>query len=125
MRIGRERQQRVQMLLQQRPDLTMRQPLGGGVDGQDESRVSGLPLFREHDEFLWDELASVVIADRSRHEEELALLDLALQEGAARPGALEQAAVVLEDRPEYAQAAARGQYPGAHHATDARHLQPH
>ena len=66
----------------------------------------------------------MVITHRTGDEQQLPLLDLTLEEGLARPGALEQAALVPEHRPEHTQPAARRQHAGRDHLSDATDLLP-
>src|SRR5207237_7740021 len=98
------------------------QPFRRWVDRQDDSRVRtiAVPALGEHNEFARHDLLAVVIAHRPRDEQQLPLLDLPLEKRPARPGALEQPAVVSEDRPKYAQPAARRQHTGVDHTADAR-----
>src|SRR5439155_1054946 len=66
-------------------------------------------------------------AHRPGDEQQLAFLDLALEERLTGPRALERAAaaVVTEHRPEDPQPLARGDDSRAHHPADARHLVAH
>src|SRR5437879_1652066 len=102
----------------------MREAFRRGINGEDEPRVP-IPLtLAQDDEFAGHDLFPVVVADGAGHQEQLPFLYLALEEWAARPGAFQQTALVLQDSAEYAQPAPRGQYAGAHHPSDARDLLP-
>src|SRR5437870_8106262 len=115
------------MLMHQTADLAVRETFRRGVHGQHQPapvvRVA-LARVREDHELTRHELAAVVVAHRPGDEQQLILLYLALEEGLARPGALEGTALVAEHRVEHAQAPARRQDPRAHHAPDAGDLLP-
>src|SRR5439155_1020260 len=83
-----------------------------------------LTFVREDHELPRHELAAVVIAHRPGGEQQLSLLDLALEERLAGPGTLEQAARIPQHRAEHPQALARRQHARAHDAAHARHLLP-
>src|SRR2546430_7408478 len=72
-------------------------------------------------------LPILIVARGAGDEQQLAFLDLALEERLTRPGTLERAtaAVVAEDRPEYPESLAGGEHPRAHDAADARRLLAH
>src|SRR5262245_17348453 len=123
--IGNERQQDIEMSLDERPNLPMCEPFGGRIDGQHEAPIGRLLAvvgFRENDEFARDQLLAVVIAHRTGDEQQLPFLDLPLEKGAPRPGALEQSALVAQHGAKYAQTPTRRQHAGTHHPPDARHV---
>ena len=124
MRVRDERQQLIEMLLHEGANLPVCEPFGRRVDRQHEARICALLIFREDDEFAGHDLFPVVVAHGARHQQQLAFLDLALEEWAARPGAFQKTALVLQDRAEHTQPAPGGQHTGAHHTTDARDLLP-
>src|SRR5947199_316567 len=106
----------------------MGETFGGGIDRQHEAALgTRLTLVRENHELARHELAAVIVAHGAGDEQQLAFLDLALQERLTRPGTLERAtaAVVAEDRPEYPESLAGGEHPRAHDAADARRLLAH
>src|SRR6266550_830648 len=106
----------------------MGETFGGGIDRQHEAALGArLTFVRENHELARHELAAVIVAHRPGDEQQLAFLDLALEERLTRPGTLERAtaAVVAEDRPEYPEALAGGEHPRAHDAADARRLLAH
>src|SRR5438445_238339 len=126
MRVVGERQQGVEVLVHERADLAVGEAFRGRVDRQDEALVRAFfPRVREQDELPRHELAPVVVADGPGDEQQLAPLDGALEEGLARPGALDEPALVPQDRAEYAQPAARGDHPGADDTPHAGHLLAH
>src|SRR3989441_11962069 len=115
MRVVGERQQGVEVLVHERADLAVGEAFRGRVDRQDEALVRAFfPRVREQDELPRHELAPVVVADWPGDEQQLAPLDGALEEGLARPGALDEPALAPQDRAEYAQPPARRDHPGAH-----------
>ena len=125
MGIVHERQQLVEVLLHEGANLPVRQPFGGGINRQHESGIAlrVVARFGEHDELARHNLLPVVIAHRPRHEQQLAFLDLTLEKWPAGPGALEQAARILEHRVKHAQSSApRLQHARADDAAHARHL---
>src|SRR5437764_1001169 len=83
-------------------------------------RGAPVPFVRENHELARHELAAVIVAHRPGDEQQLALLDLALEERLTGPGALERApaaaAFIPEHRPEYPQTLARRQHARAQHA---------
>src|SRR5438093_957066 len=106
----------------------MGETFGGGIDRQHEAALgTRLTFVRENHELARHELAAVIVAHGAGDEQQLAFLDLALQERLTRPGTLERAtaAVVAEDRPEYPESLAGGEHPRAHDAADARRLLAH
>src|SRR2546421_8307152 len=110
------------MLLHEGANLAVREALGRRIDGQDESRIRSLFIFREDDEFARHDLFPVVVPHGAGHQQQLALLDLALEKRTAGPGALQQTALVLQDGTEYAQPAPSRENASAHDAPDARDL---
>src|SRR5437867_6807372 len=101
----------------------MGETFGGGIDRQHEAALgTRLTFVRENHELARHELAAVIVAHGACDEQQLAFLDLALEERLTRPGTLERAtaAVVAEDRPEYPESLAGGEHPRAHDAADAR-----
>src|SRR5256885_2273782 len=126
MRIDGESEQRVEMLVDERADLAVRQAFRRRIDREHEPALRPrFALVREHHELPGDELAPVVVAHRTGHQQHLPLLDLTLQKRLARPRALEQAALVAQDGPEDAQPAPRRQHAGGDHLPDAAHLLAH
>src|SRR5438105_3429442 len=126
MRIDGESEQRVEMLVDERADLAVRQACRRRIDREPEPALRPrVALVREHHELPGDELAPVVVAHRTGHQQHLPLLDLTLQKRLARPRALEQAALVAQDGPEDAQPAPRRQHAGGDHLPDAAHLLAH
>src|SRR2546422_5597987 len=106
----------------------MGETFGGGIARQHEAALGPrLPFVRENHELGRHELAAVIVAHGAGDEQQLAFLDLALEERLPRPGTLERAtaAVVAEDRPEYPESLAGGEHPRAHDAADARRLLAH
>src|SRR5207302_644847 len=106
----------------------MGETFGGGIDRQHEAALgTRLTFVRENHELARHELAAVIVAHGAGDEQQLAFLDLALEERLTRPGTLERAtaAVVAEDRPEYPESLAGGEHPRAHDAADARRLLAH
>src|SRR5437879_5323517 len=97
----------------------------GPAPGPRARVASPLPLVRQYHEPARHELAPVVVAHGTRNEQQLARLDLALEERLARPRALEQAAVVFEHGPEHPQAAARRQQPRGNDVPDTARFLPH
>src|SRR5437762_14153437 len=106
----------------------MGETFGGGIDRQHEAALgTRLPFVRENHELARHELAAVIVAHGACDEQQLAFLDLALEERLTRPGTLERAtaAVVAEVGPGYPDSLARGGLPRAHDASDSRPLTPH
>src|SRR5213594_3437006 len=106
----------------------MGETFGGGIDRQHEAALgTRLTFVRENHELARHELAAVIVAHGACDEQQLAFLDLALEERLTRPGTLERAtaAVVAEDRAEYPQSLAGGEHTRAHDAADARRLLAH
>src|SRR5437773_682999 len=124
MRIGDERQQLVEVLLDQRANLPVRQTLRGWIHRKHQPWIAltFVARLRKHDELARHNLFAVVVAHRPRHQQELPFLDLPLEERTPWPGTLEQSARVSQHRAEHAQAAARRQHTGVHDAPDARHV---
>ena len=124
MGIGDERQELVQVLLDEGANLAMRKTLGRRIHGKHQPRIALILVVRfgQHDELAWHELLAMVVAHRSGHQQQLSLLDLPLEKRAAGPGALEQAAVVLQHGAEHAQAPPGRQHARADHTAHARHI---
>src|SRR5881628_2884810 len=92
----------------------MGETYGGGIDRQHEAALgTRLTFVRENHELARHELAAVIVAHGAGDEQQLAFLDLALEERLTRPGTLERAtaAVVAEDRPEYPESLRVGSTP--------------
>ena len=129
-RVVHQRQQRVEVHVDEPADLAVRQALRRRVDGEDEPALGArVSLVRQDHEFARHELTPVIVAHRPGHEQQLSFLDLALEERLSRPGALEHAAgtrlVVAQHRPEHPQALACGENAGARHPPYARHVLAH
>src|SRR2546421_11464909 len=106
----------------------MGETFGGGIDRQHEAALgTRLPFVRENHELARHELAAVIVAHGACDEQQLAFLDLALEERLTHPGTLERAtaAVGAEDRPEYPESLAGGEYPRADDAAVALDVFPH
>src|SRR2546423_4335347 len=110
------------MLLHEGANLPVREALSRRIDGQDESRIRSLFIFRQDDEFARHDLFPVVVPHGAGHEQQLAFLDLALEEWTAGPGTFQETALVLQDGTEYAQPAPSRQDAGADDAPDAGDL---
>ena len=86
------------MLLDERADLLVRQPISGGINRQDEPAVCGLARLvgiGEHEKLPRHELASVIVAHRPRDQEQLSLTDRPLEKRLPGPRTLEHSGVVL------------------------------
>jgi hypothetical protein len=96
------------------------EPLGGGVDGEEDAALLGrrLALAGDHGELAGLHLPAVEELDRAGEEEEVALVDHPLQVRLAGPGALHHPGGVAHHRLEDAQPAPRGQHAAGHHAAD-------
>src|SRR2546430_8104840 len=80
----------------------MGETFGGGIDRQHEAALgTRLTFVRENHELARHELAAVIVAHGAGDEQQLAFLDLALEERLTRPGTLERAtAAVVAERSE-------------------------
>ena len=89
--IGDEGEELVQVLLDEGADLPMREAFGRRIHRKHQSRIAlaRVVRFRQHDELARHELLAVVVAHRSRYQQQLPLLDLPLEKWAAGPGAFE------------------------------------
>ncbi len=124
--IVEEREQRVEMLLHQQPDLLVGQAFGRRVDGKDEATLGPrLVLVREDNELPRYELAAMIIAHRTGDEQQLAYLDRSLEKRLTRPAAFQQPALVLQHRAEHPQPSPRREDPRAHDTPHAAHLASH
>ena len=121
-------------------DLSVREPLGGGIDGKHPPRGGTLPGVRgslggsvsggaslvggagQHGVFARLELLAVVEAHGSGGEQQVALVDRAVEPRASRPRALDVAARVAEHGAEDAQPAPRGDDALRDHAPDDRRI---
>src|SRR5437764_2978938 len=118
MRISDERQQLAEMLLHEGANLPVRESLGRRIDRQDKSRIRSFFIFRQDDEFVRHDLLAVVVPHGAGHEQQLALLDLALEKRTAGPRTLQQTALVLQDGTKYAQPAPSRKDAGADDAAN-------
>ena len=126
-----QRHQSVEVPVDQGPDDLVAQALRRRVDREHLAPVPRrVPValvvgLGEDDVFARSHLAAVVEAHRPGHEERLAHLDRAIEEGLSRPDALERAALVLEHRVEDAEPLAGRQHALGHHPAYAGHIRAH
>jgi hypothetical protein len=110
---GGGREEVVQVVGDELADLALRETLRGGVDREDRPPLGGdlLPLARQDLVLAGLELTPVEEADGTGEEEEVSAAQEAVEEGLARPGALDEPAPVAHDRLEDAQPLPRGEHP--------------
>src|SRR5690349_1750383 len=116
------REQRIQVRIEDRANDLERKPFCGRIDREDAPLSFISLLSAEIDVLARLELAPVEEANRSRHEEQVALVDASIEKWLARPPDFDHPAVILEDGLEYSKPSARRDNALRDHAADDRPL---
>ncbi len=122
--VGDERNEGIEVPVDQRADLPMSQSFGGRIDREDQAfgcrlRVVGVA---EDDELARRHLPAVIEPHRPRHEQQLSLADGAVEEGLAGPDALEQSRIVAQHRMKDPETLPRREHTLGHDAAHGRDL---
>ena len=92
-----ERQQSVEVLIDDPSNHLERESFGGRINRQHLAALYIVVVLPEVDVFARLKLAPVIKAHRSGEQHDVALLDASIEEGLSGPGRLDHPAVVLED----------------------------
>ena len=114
--IGNEGNECVEMSIDEGADLPVTEPLGRGINGEDQPlrRRFGIVRLAQDDELARRHLSPVIEAHRPGHEQQLPFANRAVEKCLARPHALEEAGVVAQHRVENAQTFSRREHPLRH-----------
>ena len=127
-RVCRQRDEGIEVPLDQRPDDPVAQSLGGRIHRQHLARSERIPIplrLGQYHVFPGGELSPVVEPHRAGDQQGLPDRDGAVEKSLPGPHALEHPAVVTKHGVEDPKPAPRRQHALRHHAADARHLLPY